>query len=67
MLCVFAALPAVFGKLELFRCIKLAPLGNIILTLANGTDESDIYTLFFFCHTSSIPQTPEVTQAAYWQ
>ncbi len=65
MLCVFPTLAAIFCKLELFRCIKLAPLGYVILTLANGAHESDIQTLFLFCHTRSIPQTPGVTQAAY--
>lgn len=62
---MLAARTAIFGKLELFRCIELTPLGYIILTPANGTHEPDIYTLFFFCHCYSIPQTPGVTQAAY--
>lgn len=50
MVSMFAALPAIFMKLEFLRRIELASLGQIILSLAKSTDESDDQSLFFFCH-----------------
>ena len=50
MIGMLAALPAIFMKLEFLRCIELTSLGQIILCLANHTDESDDQALFFFCH-----------------
>ncbi|KKU25063.1 MAG: hypothetical protein UX37_C0031G0001 [Microgenomates group bacterium GW2011_GWA2_46_16] len=67
MLRVFSALSAIFGKLKLLRRIKLTPLGHVVLTLTHRTEKTDNNALFLFRHTDSIPQTPEVTQAAYWQ
>ena len=47
---MFFTVLAVFFQNQFFLVFQLILAGNIVLALADLTDESQKYALFFFCH-----------------